>query len=79
MLGESATWKSIVNSLDLFFPGKKEERRKLRVVDLGCLEGGYAVEFAKLGFDTLGIDAREENIQKCNYVKKRSGANQFEL
>jgi SAM-dependent methyltransferase len=73
LLGESATWKSIVNSLDLFFPGKKEERKKLRVVDLGCLEGGYAVEFAKLGFDTLGIDAREENIQKCNFVKSDLG------
>lgn len=69
LLGESAVWKSILKSLDLFLPGTKEERRKLRVVDLGCLEGGYAAEFAKLGFDTLGIEAREENVQKCNYVK----------
>ncbi len=69
LLGESAVWQSILKSLDLFLPGTREERSKMRVVDLGCLEGGYAVEFAKLGFDTLGIEAREENIQNCNYVK----------
>jgi SAM-dependent methyltransferase len=73
LLSESAVWKSIVKSLDLFFPGTKEERKKLRVVDLGCLEGGYAVEFAKLGFDTLGIEAREDNLQKCEYVKSNLG------
>ena len=73
LLGDSAVWKSILQSLDLFLPGTREERSKLRVVDLGCLEGGYAAEFAKLGFDTLGIEAREENIQKCNYVKEKMG------
>lgn len=69
LLGESAVWKSIGNSINLFLPGTKEERSRLRVVDLGCLEGGYAVEFAKMGFDTLGIEAREDNLAKCNYVK----------
>lgn len=70
LLSESEAWKSIVRTLDLFFPGTKEERQKLKVVDLGSLEGGYAVEFAKLGFNTLGIEAREENMAKCNYVKE---------
>lgn len=70
LLSESEVWKSIVRTLDLLFPGTKEERKKLRVADLGALEGGYAVEFAKLGFDTLGIEAREENIKKCNLVKE---------
>jgi hypothetical protein len=71
LLGESALWRSIEKSLNLFnlLPQSKEERQKLKVVDLGCLEGGYSVEFAKLGFNTLGIEAREENILKCNYVK----------
>jgi len=69
LLGESAVWKSIESSLNLFVPHTKEERSRLRVVDLGCLEGGYAVEFARMGFDTLGIEVREENISKCNYVK----------
>ncbi len=54
--------------LDLLFPG---ERSRVRVADLGCLEGGYSVEFARMGFDTLGIDVRESNIAACEYVKAR--------
>jgi SAM-dependent methyltransferase len=75
LLSESAVWKSIESTLKLFnlLPGSLAERNKLRVADLGCLEGGYAVEFARLGFDTLGIEAREDNIAKCNYVKSNLG------
>lgn len=62
-------WKSIEKTVNLFFPESKGGRQNLKVVDLGCLEGGYAVEFAKLGFTVLGIEAREENISKCNFVK----------
>ena len=40
-----------------------------RIVDLGCLEGGYAVEFARDGFDTLGIEVRQSNIENCQRVK----------
>jgi SAM-dependent methyltransferase len=44
-----------------------------RVVDLGCLEGGYAVEFARAGYDVLGIEARSESVARCNYVAARAG------
>ena len=54
--------------LDATFPGPKEH---LRIADLGCLEGGYAVEFARLGFQTLGLDVREANIDACRYVKSK--------
>lgn len=37
----------------------------IKLVDLGCLHGAYAVEFAKMGFDALGIEAREENYRRC--------------
>jgi len=40
-----------------------------RVVDLGCLEGGYTVEFARQGFAALGIEVRESNFEKCQRVK----------
>ena len=69
LLSESALWKSIVKTTDLFLPSTREERSRMRVADLGCLEGGYAVEFAKLGFQTLGIEARQDNLDKCNFVK----------
>ena len=55
--------------LDVTFPGSK---KGLRVADLGCLEGGYAVEFARLGFDVLGLDVRQVNIDACGFVKQRT-------
>jgi SAM-dependent methyltransferase len=55
--------------LDLAFPGDK---RGLRIADLGCLEGGFTVEFARMGFQSLGIDIRESNIAACRYVEKHT-------
>jgi hypothetical protein len=52
--------------LDAVFPGDVQH---LRIADLGCLEGGYTVEFARLGFQALGLDVREANIEACRYVK----------
>jgi methyltransferase family protein len=69
LMAKSAFWTSIEKTINLFIPQSIAERNKMRVVDLGCLEGGYSVEFARMGFDTLGIEARAENIEKCNYVK----------
>jgi SAM-dependent methyltransferase len=54
--------------LDATFPGSKDQ---LRIADLGCLEGGYAVEFARLGFNSFGIDVRESNIEACRYVQSK--------
>lgn len=55
--------------LETVFPGDK---RGLRLVDIGCLEGGYAVEFARMGFQVLGLDVRDANIAACRYVKSRT-------
>lgn len=57
--------KRIINAL--FAPNLDN----VRLVDLGCLEGGYAVEFARLGLHVTGIDVRQSNIDACNYVKSR--------
>ena len=54
--------------LETVFPGDK---KALRLADLGCLEGGYAVEFARMGFQVLGIEVRDANITVCNYVKSK--------
>jgi 2-polyprenyl-3-methyl-5-hydroxy-6-metoxy-1,4-benzoquinol methylase len=40
-----------------------------RVLDLACLEGHYAIEFALHGAQALGIEARQVNLDKCNYAK----------
>ena len=41
-------FRSARRVLDLALPG---DRRRYRLADLGCLEGGFSVEFARLGFD----------------------------
>jgi 2-polyprenyl-3-methyl-5-hydroxy-6-metoxy-1,4-benzoquinol methylase len=40
-----------------------------RVLDLACLEGHYAIEFAMHGAEVLGIEGRQVSLDKCNYVK----------
>ena len=55
--------------LETVFPGDKSQ---FRLADVGCLEGGYAVEFARMGFRVLGIEVRELNIAACNYVKSKT-------
>ena len=62
--------------LDATFPGDKQH---LRIADLGCLEGGYTVEFARLGFQALGLDVREANIQACRYVQSKVNLPQLDF
>jgi hypothetical protein len=50
------------------FPGDKSH---YCLADLGCLEGGYTVEFARMGFNVLGFEIRESNIAACRHVKSR--------
>lgn len=54
--------------LKTVYPG---DRSHLRLADLGCLEGGYTVEFARMGFDALGLEVRESNHAACEYVRSR--------
>ncbi len=62
--------------LDTVFPGAKNH---YRLADLGCLEGGFAVEFARMGFQVLGIEVREANIAACNYVKANTNLPNLEF
>jgi SAM-dependent methyltransferase len=39
------------------------------IVDVGCLEGGFTVEFARLGMTATGIEIRESNFHNCLLVK----------
>jgi SAM-dependent methyltransferase len=62
--------------LNTVYPGDKN---KLRLADLGCLEGGYSVEFARMGFQVLGLEVRDANIAVCNYVKSKTNLPNLEF
>jgi SAM-dependent methyltransferase len=50
-----------------------------RIADLGCLEGGYALEFARLGLDAFGIEVRQSNFDNCMEVKRRAGLSNLDF
>ena len=60
-----------LRTLRMLFP--PEVRAETTVVDLGCLEGGYTVAFARAGFQALGIEARESNFANCQFVAEKLG------
>lgn len=50
-----------------------KEIRELRVLDLGCLEGGYAIQFAQRGAEAVGIEIRRAHVEKAQFVKQVLG------
>jgi len=66
LLEQWPAFHSVSRVLDLVFPSGKGN---YRIADLGCLEGGYSVGFARMGFEAVGIEVRDENFQCCTYVK----------
>lgn len=66
LLEDHPWFKSVKEVLNLVFPGDKS---KFRIADIGCLEGGYSVGFARMGFQVLGVEVRKSNIAACRYVK----------
>jgi SAM-dependent methyltransferase len=51
----------------------------LRVLDLACLEGLFAIEFARHNAQCLGIEGREANIEKARFAKMALSLDNLEL
>ncbi len=51
----------------------------LRILDLACLEGGYAIEFARHGARVVAIEGREANVAKARFSKQVLGLDNLEL
>lgn len=59
---------SFKSTLKELFPDNREQ---IKIADLGCLEGGFSVEIARLGFQVLGLEIRQKNHNACKYVKSK--------
>jgi SAM-dependent methyltransferase len=45
--------------------------RGKRVLDIGCLEGGYSAAFARLGArEAVGLEIRDSNLARCRFLKE---------
>lgn len=61
-----------------FFAGLIEESftrvaHRPRILDLACLEGLFAIEFARLGHETVGLEVREQHLAKAEFVRHALG------
>jgi hypothetical protein len=51
----------------------------IRLLDLACHEGIYAIEFARHGANVLGIEGRQAHIEKAMFVKDVLSLNNLEF
>ncbi len=51
----------------------------LAILDLGCLEGGYAIELARRGARVVAVEGREANLAKARFSAELLGLDRLEL
>ena len=50
----------------------------LRVLDLGCEEGHFGLEFARHGAEVVAVDARESHLRRARFMAEAVGATGYE-
>ena len=50
-----------------------------RILDLGCLDGIFSLEFALHGAETIGVEIREANIRKAMFCQEALGLQNLEF
>jgi SAM-dependent methyltransferase len=51
----------------------------LRVLDLGCMEGIFALEFGRLGAEVIGIEARSGHVSRAEFARDALGLDNVEF
>lgn len=51
--------------------------RDLRVLDLGCEEGHFGLEFARHGAEVLAVDARNAHLQRARFMSEAIGLDNY--
>jgi hypothetical protein len=71
LLSDGQPCRAVLRTINAIW--RPRERSAVRLADLGCLEGGYSVQFARHGYDVLGMEVRRANIEKCLWVGGNAG------
>jgi hypothetical protein len=66
VISENVVFKNTIVFLEKTL---NREFKNYTLQDLGCLDGGYSLEFAKKGFQTLGLEVRKTNYDNCLFLK----------
>lgn len=64
-IGDESRTRILRETLDMMLNGSLAGRRLL---DLGSLEGGLALEMARDGLEVLGVEGRRSNFDKCQLI-----------
>lgn len=68
-IDESVTNVKLRRVLQIVSDMAREPLDRLRILDLACLEGQFAVEFARHGAKAVAIEGREANLAKTRLAK----------
>lgn len=66
LMEQNGILHAVLRTLNLVYP---EGVQGKSIVDVGCLEGGFATEFARRGLHATGIEVRDSNYRNCLRVK----------
>jgi len=68
--GENGNESTLKKVMEIIKTTASKPIHQNKILDLGCLEGMYSIELAKLGADCLGIEGRKLNKDRCKFVKE---------
>ena len=68
-IGHSPTSSHVKRFVQVIDDLRHEPWESLRILDLGCLEGGHAFEFAHRGAHVVAVEGRESGIAKGEFTK----------